>query len=330
GQIIPVGQLTNVTFVPDANTFGTNYANFTFTVQDPFGALDPVPNRISFNVDPAPFVPPPAPPGLPPSFSGPPLPGPGDNAPPEGRTGFELAGGWGSGQDFFARDRTIRLPPFGDTQIDLNVFSIETADGVKSIGPDGKVLQSTTFGWPAERQAVPGATRELRIGAPIGNQRFRLGSEFIFELPRGSFIHTDPDNIVNLIATQPDGRPLPGWLAFDDISGIFSGTPPANATSIDVLVVARDQEGHESQQTFRMNFVVRTDAHLTPDRAVLIANDAATSEDVNNNYAGRVAMKPGAIRFAEQLKTARPQHGEALTRILGSATAQRSTVRGAT
>jgi hypothetical protein len=40
GQIIPVAQIGNFTFVPDPDTSGTNYTSFTFSVQDPVGAFD--------------------------------------------------------------------------------------------------------------------------------------------------------------------------------------------------------------------------------------------------------------------------------------------------
>ena len=290
---------------------------------------------------PAPFVPPPAPPGpgLPPI--GGPLPEPGNNpSPVGGPTGFVIAGGTGgTGGDFVPTGGTIRLPAFGDTQLNLNVFSVITAGGIKTVGPDGQLLQSTTFGWPAERQAVPGATRELRLGAPIGAQTFQLGSEFVFELPRGSFIHTDPDNIVNLIATRPDGQPLPAWLSFDDISGIFSGTPPAGTGSIDVLVVARDQEGHESQQTFRMNFTANTGAQWSPAEVVRLALDATPATDADTVVADamviaaaapeRATTKPGAMPFGEQLKAAKPRHAAAFTHFLDTQAAKRTDGRPA-
>ena len=333
GQIIPVAQIVNLTFVPNANTFGANYANFTFTVQDPSGAFDPVPNTISFNVNPTPFVPPPGspPPGLPPI--GGPLPGPGNNLPPiGGPTGFDLAGGLGD-ENFRPGESVWR--PYGNHEIEINLLPTGMSYSGKTVGPDGRLLESTTFGWPADRQAAPGAARDLRLGAPIGTQTFRLGSQFVFELPRGSFIHTDPDNIVNLIATTADGQPLPAWLSFDDISGIFSGTPPLGAVALDVLVVARDQDGREAQQTFRMNFVAGETTQWRPldlqQLEAALARATATGGDVAG---ADIALQPHSVRlgatpFAEQLKAAKPQHDTAFARLLNAQTAKRGLVRPA-
>ena len=46
---IAAGRLS---FVPAANGNGTNYASFTFSVQDSGGAFDTMPNRISFDIAP--------------------------------------------------------------------------------------------------------------------------------------------------------------------------------------------------------------------------------------------------------------------------------------
>lgn len=289
------------------------------------------------------FVPPPAPlpPGLPPVDG--PQAGPGNNPSPPGSggpTGFILAGGVGGNEGGLVTFTDgSRLPPFGDSGLNLNMFSIVTANGVKTVGPDGQVLESTTFGWPAERQPVPGATRELRLGTPIGTQNFRLGAEFVFELPHNSFMHTDPDNVVNLIATRPDGQPLPGWISFDDISGIFSGTPPPGATSVDVLVVARDQEGHEAQQTFRINFAAATGAMLRPAESVRLADghslrsNAGHAEvaaiDAHGATGARPAVRSAALRFGDQLKAAKPRHAAAFENFPDSHDTPRNAVQPA-
>ncbi|PHV12323.1 retention module-containing protein [Chitinimonas sp. BJB300] len=50
GQVIAVAQLGNLVFTPAANGNGSNYANFTFSVQDQANAYDTVPNKISIDV----------------------------------------------------------------------------------------------------------------------------------------------------------------------------------------------------------------------------------------------------------------------------------------
>jgi len=52
GQIIPSGQVTNLTFTPDLNESGIAYNSFTFSVQDNNGGFDATPNTMTLNVDP--------------------------------------------------------------------------------------------------------------------------------------------------------------------------------------------------------------------------------------------------------------------------------------
>ncbi len=56
GQIIPIANISNLSFIPDANENGTAYANFTFQVQDDGGTanggidIDQAPNIVTFNI----------------------------------------------------------------------------------------------------------------------------------------------------------------------------------------------------------------------------------------------------------------------------------------
>src|SRR5690606_26927369 len=52
GQVIASGDLADLAFTPDANDNGTDYASFTFSVQDSAGAFDTTPNTFSFDVTP--------------------------------------------------------------------------------------------------------------------------------------------------------------------------------------------------------------------------------------------------------------------------------------
>jgi VCBS repeat-containing protein len=59
GTLIAAGEIAagHLMFVPDGNANGTPYAASTFSVQDTFGAFDPAPNTLSFNVVPVNDVP---------------------------------------------------------------------------------------------------------------------------------------------------------------------------------------------------------------------------------------------------------------------------------
>lgn len=50
GQEIAFTDIANLAFTPAANANGTNYAGFTFSVKDQYGAFDTTPNKLSFNV----------------------------------------------------------------------------------------------------------------------------------------------------------------------------------------------------------------------------------------------------------------------------------------
>ena len=56
GQVIAVGDITNLTFTPDLDEYGAGYTDFTFQVQDDGGTantgvdIDPTPNTVTFDV----------------------------------------------------------------------------------------------------------------------------------------------------------------------------------------------------------------------------------------------------------------------------------------
>jgi hypothetical protein len=58
--------------------------------------------------------------------------------------------------------------------------------------------------------------------------------------------------VIKLEARQADGSPLPTWLGFDGITGLFNGAPPAGAEvpRLRVEVLARDDVGREARTAF--------------------------------------------------------------------------------
>ncbi|MDY0300215.1 MAG: DUF4347 domain-containing protein [Trichlorobacter sp.] len=72
-----------------------------------------------------------------------------------------------------------------------------------------------------------------------------------FNLPTGTFRHSEADAKVALEATLADGRPLPNWLTFDADSGRFVGKPPKDASGVvDLKVTARDDKGNVAHTQF--------------------------------------------------------------------------------
>ena len=153
---------------------------------------------------------------------------------------------------------------------------------------------------PASIQPSLPAGEPLRVGAPIGARQFATGAEFIFEIPRDSFLRNNPRSIVNLMAMTPDGQPLPAWVSFDDIAGILAGRAPAGTRSLALLVIARDTEGNEAQQTFQLVFAA-------DNRSSLQGLPQAAGSSVERDTRP-VAQRVPVASFAEQLRLARAPH----------------------
>jgi hypothetical protein len=278
GQIIPVAQLNRITFVPNANTFGANYANFTFSVQDPSGAFDLVPNRMTFNVDQTPFVPPPAPLA-------------GDKARP------------GYYDDYYARDRYPTDP--------LTLDRVSYSDRFEL-----RILESTDRGFRVSRTglASEGASNSsvegqqkggdrLFVNEGIQNMSLAGGQGLSAMVPADAFGHTGLGSTVQLSAASSDGAPLPGWLVFDPVSGLFSGTAPANQNVIvEVRVTARDNEGREASTTFRLE--VKSADNPAPQPV-----PGAPQAEV---------LPRGVLPFAEQLRNAKPAQDPLLAKVLNA------------
>jgi len=73
------------------------------------------------------------------------------------------------------------------------------------------------------------------------------------QVPRDAFAHTDPSAVVRLEARLADGRPLPEWLRFDGVRGVFSDMPPQDAQGLyEIEVLARDTAGREARTRFAL------------------------------------------------------------------------------
>jgi large repetitive protein len=71
-------------------------------------------------------------------------------------------------------------------------------------------------------------------------------------MPYDAFGVTQPSVSVSLSATTGDGRSLPSWLHFNAESGSFEGNPPPGVQSIEVKVIATDDQGHAVEQVFKI------------------------------------------------------------------------------
>jgi len=110
-----------------------------------------------------------------------------------------------------------------------------------------------------------GSGPSLQVVGTVGDRTVAIGQPNNIPIPAGTFQSTDPQASVTLEATQADGSPLPIWLKFDASSGTFVGNPPADIQgSVNIKVVARDDQGAQAVTEFRITVGQNTDA---PDGA---------------------------------------------------------------
>jgi len=111
-----------------------------------------------------------------------------------------------------------------------------------------------------------GAPDALVVNSPIRNVDFALGQRISVTIPADSFASTRTDAVVTLTATRADGAALPGWLVFNPKTGTFEGTPPPGFRGVvTVKIVARDNEGRQAVQTFRIEVGVAGEGRAQPD-----------------------------------------------------------------
>jgi hypothetical protein len=103
---------------------------------------------------------------------------------------------------------------------------------------------------PVNDSAPPGLTIYRGV-----TDQFVQGTEVAVKvsLPFDAFIHSNKDAVIKLQAKQSDDAPLPKWVQFDPVSGVFEVTPPKGFKGkLDVKVVARDDEGREVTAMFQL------------------------------------------------------------------------------
>jgi hypothetical protein len=67
---------------------------------------------------------------------------------------------------------------------------------------------------------------------------------------------TDPQSqVLSFSAQLSNGQALPGWLVFNAATGTFSGTPPATASTLSIVVSAKDTSGLSASETFSATIV---------------------------------------------------------------------------
>jgi hypothetical protein len=166
-----------------------------------------------------------------------------------------------------------------------------------------------------------------------------------YQIPREAFAHTDPTAIVTLNARMASGETLPSWLSFDARSGLFRGVPPGGEpVTLDLMLTAVDEDGHEASVEFKLELGVVNDANQTAPKSIRAEMDSpllfGSDRDVNSAEGDEAAVtavpdviqsvkekigkgqKQSADSFADQLRAAKLSKDPVLAKVLGSKPAQ--------
>ena len=88
---------------------------------------------------------------------------------------------------------------------------------------------------------------------PMADVSIGQGGQISYSVGIDTFAHTNAQAVIQLSATQADGKPLPAWLSFDSKSGTLTGTPPAGMNGeVQIRVIARDDQGREAIAVVRI------------------------------------------------------------------------------
>ncbi|MGE5517972.1 MAG: Ig-like domain-containing protein [Bacteroidota bacterium] len=140
------------------------------------------------------------------------------------------------------------------------------AGGGLASGGDGRTTGGGGTFQVALTGRTPGGGDALVINTRVPDSTVAAGDRLSVTIPTDAFAHTRADAVVTLTATRADGAALPGWMTFNPRTGTFEGTPPPNFLGeVVVKVTARDNEGRQVVQTFKI--VVGQDrGTVAPDR----------------------------------------------------------------
>nr|WP_294512575.1 putative Ig domain-containing protein [uncultured Rhodopila sp.] len=102
------------------------------------------------------------------------------------------------------------------------------------------------------------------VAAPTASQAWKAGQAVSLALPTGTF--TDPQGqTLTYTAALAAGQALPGWLTFSPATETFSGTAPASAQTLSILVTATDSSGLATSETIAATVIgAPTVAAATP------------------------------------------------------------------
>lgn len=157
------------------------------------------------------------------------------------------------------------------------------------------------------------------LGIDPESRTLRTEAFMSFNIPQGTFVHSDASASVTLEAALNDGAPLPGWLAFDEATGTFSGTPPAEFEGVLMIrVTARDSNGSEATARFEVEVTAGESVEIDT------AQDGDADDTVNGPAPQAQAVPDGNVpqarvdgKIGVQAQIARVAQSSLINQALG-------------
>ncbi|MEY2946959.1 MAG: hypothetical protein RL084_356, partial [Pseudomonadota bacterium] len=171
------------------------------------------------------------------------------------------------------RPKPIVIPtPVITAEPSVKAAEIPTTTPVAAVPAFTSVLQTIAVSKPSMAEpalnivdvktSASGYQIPVNDSAPPGLTTYRgVTDQFVqttdiavkVSLPFDAFIHSNKDAVIKLQAKQSDDSPLPKWVQFDPVSGVFEvAAPKGFKGKVDVKVVARDEDGREATAMFQL------------------------------------------------------------------------------
>jgi VCBS repeat-containing protein len=116
-------------------------------------------------------------------------------------------------------------------------------------------------------------------------------------LPTGTFVFTDSGALTfsAMVDTNSDGTgdaTLPAWLSIDTTNGKLSGNPPANATSLSIVITASESTGTSSSATKPLTLTIASPNDAPVVLSTLPDVTVAAGDDWNLNVGSGLFSDP--------------------------------------
>nr|WP_294565532.1 putative Ig domain-containing protein [uncultured Rhodopila sp.] len=111
------------------------------------------------------------------------------------------------------------------------------------------VTATDSFGLSSSETFSATVIAAPKVAAATPNQTWAEGRAVSLALPAGTFADPQGEKLT-YAATQWNGSALPNWLTFNAATGTFSGTAPATAQTLNILVTATNSAGLSVSEQF--------------------------------------------------------------------------------